>query len=84
MTGPFDPTSIAKAVHATLDEAFATIPTGKSRVLMIDGTWDQSEGGKARVLIAQRMDDGWNIALETSIDKPHGLGARVATMKSWD
>ncbi len=83
MTGPFDPTALAKAVHATLDEAFATIPEGRSHVLMVDGTWQDRDGASVRMLYAQRIGDGWNIVLQSSIDQPHGLGARCATLKSW-
>jgi hypothetical protein len=49
---------------------------------MLDGTVDAS-GGSARLLYAQRIGDGWNVVLQSRIDTPNGLGARVATMKSW-
>jgi hypothetical protein len=82
MSGPFDATAIAKAVHSTLDEAFRTIPEGRSHVLLLDGTY-QDGAGSARMLYAQRVKGGWDIVLQSTVDSDHGLGAQVGTLKSW-
>jgi hypothetical protein len=83
MSGPFDVTSTAKAVHATLDEAFATIPADRSHVLMVDGTWQNRDGAAVRLLYAQRVGHGWNVVLQSSLDNEHGVSGQVATIKSW-
>lgn len=83
MSPVFDLVSTAKALHATLDEAFATVPDGRTNVVVIDGSFSQTDGGKASILWARKVGDGWNIVTEGSIDKPHGLAGRVATVKSW-
>ena len=79
----FDIASTAKAIHDTQEQAFATVPDGRTNVLLIDATYSQQTGGAARVLWARKVGDGWNIVSEAAIDKPHGLSGRVATMKSW-
>lgn len=58
---PFGAESIAKAVHSTLEEAYAAIPEGKTRVFLVDASTD----GGVRALYAQRAGKGWEVRAET-------------------
>lgn len=79
----FGPSTLAKAVHDTLDAATAAIPEGRSHALIFDGTYSQDTGPAVRALYVQRTETGWKIKLEGGYDGPGGVYGKVATAKSW-
>lgn len=83
LDSPFSLANTAKAIHATLDDAFAAIPDGKRHVVLFDATHTQEEGFGARVVYAERTTSGWGIVGQLAYDKPHGIAGKVATAKSW-
>lgn len=80
---PFSQQSIAKAVHASLDAAFAAIPAGRSHAVIFDGTAASSGGAQMRALYVQRSERGWNVAIEGDVDAVHGVAGSVVVGKSW-
>jgi hypothetical protein len=83
MSDIFSPQNTFKAVHATLNEAFAAIPEGRNHAVIVDASASQADGAAASVMFVQRAPDGWNIVLRGAYDKDHGLSSGFATMKSW-
>lgn len=83
MTGPFDIASTAKAIHASIDDAFAAIPEGRTHVLFFDATLAEDDSSGARVVYAQKTASGWGIVLQGAYDQPHGISGHIATAKSW-
>lgn len=79
----FSPEAIAKSVHATLDEAFAAIPEGRSHALIVDGEYYGGRGVRARALYVQRVGKGWNIALEGDWNGNNLPDGKVSLLKSW-
>jgi hypothetical protein len=79
----FSPAATFKAVHATLNDAFAAIPVGRNHAVLVDATASQADGVAARVLYVQRAPKGWNIVLQVGYDAEHGLSSGVGTFKSW-
>ncbi len=83
MSGPFDAPALTHALHATLPDAFAAIPDGKSHAIIFDGTYTTVDGPAMRALYVQRAPDGWNVVLEGVYDKPGGVAGKVAIAKAW-
>lgn len=79
----FSPAALQKAVHASLDEAVAAIPTGHSRALVIDGTWTLADGPGVRAVFVQRTSDGWTVLAEGAYNGSDGPSAGVKVAKSW-
>lgn len=76
---PFSSASLAKAVHANLEAAYAAIPPGKSHALIVDASTDRG----VQALYVQRVGDGWNVALSgdwNGHDKP---AAGVSVLRAW-
>lgn len=82
MSDLFSPSSLAKAVHATLDEALASIPDGDSKALIIEGSVDDA-GPTVRAMWVQRAPHGWNVVLEGAYGGDDGPSAGVAIARSW-
>ena len=83
MSEIFSPAATSKAIHASVGEALAAIPEGRTHVLLFDGTYAENDGAGARVLYAHKTADGWGVVFDAAYDQPHGLTGRVATAKSW-
>ena len=83
MSDLFTPANTAKAIHATLGDAFAAIPEGKSHAVIFDGTYSEADGPEGRALYVQRAPDGWNIVLGGGYSVPEGVSGKVAIAKSW-
>lgn len=83
MTDIFSPKNTANAIHATLGEAFAAIPEGRSHAVIFDGTYTEADGPEGRVLYVQRAADGWDVILGGGYTVPTGVSGRVAVAKSW-
>jgi hypothetical protein len=75
----FDPQSIAKSVHNTLEDAYAAIPPGKRRALIIDASAQQRE---MRALYVERLSHGWSVALEGRVSHGHKPDGKVALLWS--
>jgi len=82
MSDIFAPSSLAKAVHATLDEALATIPDGDSKALVIRG-WVDESGPVVSAMWVQRAQHGWNVLLEGAYGGHDGPDVGVAIARSW-
>jgi hypothetical protein len=77
----FSPGALADAVHATLDDAYAAIPPGKTHAFLLDATLQDRS---ARVMYVQKVGDGWNLAgkVEWHVgDKQPTAG--VALLRAW-
>lgn len=83
MADAFSPANLAKAVHATLDEATAAIPEGKHNAVLFDGTYSKADGAEFRALFVHRTDGGWTVMAEGDYTGPGGIAGKVATAKSW-
>jgi hypothetical protein len=83
VSNPFSAEQTAKAIHASLDDALAAVPEGKSNVVLVDGTYSRETGAAARALWLRKTDSGWNVLLEGRVDSTHGIAGKVATAKSW-
>lgn len=75
---PFSADAIAKSVHKTLDEAMVALPEGKKHALLIDASTDNG----VKAVYVSKIDDKWQIALETGYDG-HAAHGRVATALVW-
>ncbi len=78
MSGPFDPTALAKAVHATLDEAQTTIPDGHSKALLLHGTYSPTAGPYVQAIYVARVGENWHILAEAAYKGTDGPSAGVA------
>lgn len=78
---PFSPQALSKAVHDSLEQAYAAIPEGKNNVLIVDATLGGEKG--ARALYARRVGAGWNIALEGEWKGGDHVVGKVAAIKAW-
>lgn len=76
----FDPSSLAKSVHDSLEDAYAALPAGKSHAVLVDAS--TTDG--IRALYVQRIGDGWNVAVSESW-KGHGhkLEGKVSVLRAW-
>jgi len=83
MSDIFSPSSLAKHVHATLDDALTAIPDGDSKALLIRGTYDPEHGPTVVALWVQRAPAGWNVLLEGAYGGDDGPSAGVAIARSW-
>lgn len=81
--GPFSLTATQAAIHATLDAAYAAIPPGDTHAVLLDGTYSKADGPGGRIVFAQRVPGGWQMADYLGYDKPHGATAGVELAKSW-
>ncbi len=78
---PFSPESLAKSLHATLEDAFKAIPPEHSHAFLFDAV--TAPGFGVQAIYVQRAPKGWNIELAGAVDKKHGVSGRVALAKSW-
>jgi len=83
LPSPFSPAELQKAVHTSLAAAYEAIPPGRTHALLFDGTAATGQGGAVRALYVQRLDDGWNIALEGDVSTHTGAAGSVVVAKSW-
>lgn len=79
---PFDAAALSKAVHASLDQALATIPPGKRgallmQVQMVNGT------PMAGFTVAGHINGNWEIAAGGSWDGKTKPSAQIAVMGAW-
>lgn len=79
MSDIFGQSNITKAVHDTLEAAYAAIPPGKSHALLVDAS---TESG-VRALYVQRMPEGWNVALQGDWHGGDHVAGRIALLKAW-
>ena len=82
MSDLFSQDTLAKAVHDSLDAAYAAIPADKRHAVIFDGTAAQGSSG-VRAMYVQRIDGGWNVVLEGDVDTAHGAAGHVVIAKSW-
>lgn len=61
MPNPFDPSNTAHSVHDTLEDAYAAIPPGKRRALIVDAS---TKDRAVTALYVERLDHGWSVALD--------------------
>ncbi len=80
---PFSASSVQKAVHATLEDAYAAIPAGRSHAVLFDGTYARENGGTVRAMYVQRVGDGWDVVLEGDVSTHQGAAGQVVVSKSW-
>lgn len=74
---------IARAVHASLDEATAAIPPGKHHAVLFDGTYSDATGASMRAVFVRRTDSGWKAELAGAYSGPGGVASKVTIAKSW-
>jgi hypothetical protein len=79
MPNAFDPSSVAKSVHDSLEEAYAALPPGKSHAVLVDASTDSG----VRALYVQRVGDGWNVALEGEWRGRGHAAGKVTALKAW-
>lgn len=79
---PFDYASTSKAIHATLDQALATIPPGKRGALLMQ--LDLANGTPvAHFTVAGHIDGNWEVAAGGAWDGKATPSAQIAVMGSW-
>lgn len=79
MSDPFSPESLAKSVHNTLEDAYAAIPSGKRRALIVDASVADRT---ARALYVERLGAGWSVALEGEYRLAHKPDGKVSLLWS--
>lgn len=80
---PFSAASIQKAVHATLEDAFAAIPAGRSHAVLFDGTYSKDAGGTIRAMFVERVGNGWDMVFEGEVASHRGVAGQVVVSRSW-
>lgn len=83
MPSVFGPASTLKAMHDTLEEAKAAVPSGKKNAIFVDGTYSAQDGAGLRGLYMRRTATGWNVVFEGDVDRAHGVAAKVGTVRVW-
>ncbi len=81
MSGIFNPAATAKAVHATLNAAFAAIPEGHTKAVIIEGTHTETDGPDIEGAFVLRGDDGnWGFVVGGGYNRTEGAhgGFKVA------
>lgn len=79
MPNIFGSANTVKAVHDTLEAAYAAIPEGKLHALLVDASTDNG----VRALYVQRVPGGWNVALSGEWDGHEKPSAGVSLLKAW-
>jgi hypothetical protein len=81
MSNPFSPAHTAKAVHATLEEAYAAIPPGHTKALIISASRSGIDGAGIRGMYVERAADAsWGLVFEAGYNGSEGVhgGFKVA------
>lgn len=78
MSGPFDPTALAKAVHESLETAQTFIPDGHTKALLLHGTYSSADGPRVQAVYVQRVGESWRIMAEGGYSGDDGPSAGVA------
>lgn len=83
MSGPLDPSVLNKAVHDSLEAAYAALPPDKNNAVLINGTYDQTAGPVFSALFVHRLDNHWTVAAEAGYSGPNGIEGKVSTEVVW-
>jgi hypothetical protein len=75
----FTPDVLTRAVHNTLEEAYAALPDGKNHAVLIDASTDAG----VRALFVQRVGGGWQIAAEGQWKGGGHVAGKVSAIKTW-
>lgn len=81
---PFSYLAQAQAVHATLDDALASIPRGKRGALLAQAVTVDGETRES-LTVAARLGDSWQLAAgaEWDGDVKHKAALSFGVMGSW-
>jgi hypothetical protein len=79
MSNIFSPANTAKAVHATLEEAYAAIPPGHTKALIISASRSGMAGIRG-MYVERAADASWGLVFEAGYNGTEGVhgGFKVA------
>lgn len=77
------PTSFEDSIHTSVAQAVAAIPEGKSNALIIDGTYDQTDGPNFQIVYLKKVNDNFEIATSGSYSGSKGIAGQVQGVISW-
>jgi hypothetical protein len=79
MSDLFNQDVLARAVHNSLEEAYAALPPGKSHAVLLDASTDHG----VRAMFVQRVGGGWEVAAQGEWSGRGHLAGKVVALKAW-
>lgn len=71
MSDIFSPGALAKATHATLEDAYAAIPPGHTKAFILDGTYAKGAGIQG-AYVQRSADNTWGVVIEGGYNGTEG------------